>query len=462
MADQSNNMDSLSRRSDLRFKIPGLSHHPEDEQRLDPKVMIDELVKANQSEDFWDMSRNEASRKALGVVEKSIEIMRKYKDVVTSDFLINYPERFGGKLDPVFVALVRVMYGPSVMTKDVYARMRGEWCSSDLPSTWFGESNDTNDYDRIAFIPDDEKFAKKFENFEFDESANIKFLALQRRGIRDLMGLKPEVKIISKEKDDSRPTQSEHQLLELPIDGRPTRLEGGSNEVLYVRLRGGSAGVFKPGDGERYLHDTPPEALNRLYIRERAAFLVDQALGVGLVPTTVIRSIDGREGSLQEFISSPHHNLRTEDETYDLEDQLFNLAVLDYCIWNKDRDRDHVLILDDPQRRSEIKGIDHSLSFDERFQYLISYNLDERVYGKRAPIGTVEKFDAFLTTSRLQLSLQEKLRPLLPSRAIDATFARIKHIGELLVQNRRVNEEDLKMRFPTDETDIEYYPRTRR
>lgn len=61
------------------------------------------------------------------------------------------------------------------------------------------------------------------------------------------------------------------------------------NYIKHVRLQSGLQGVFKTG-WQRY--------------GERAAYKACKALGQRLVPPTVMRTIDGQEGSLQFFVDS--------------------------------------------------------------------------------------------------------------------------------------------------------------
>ncbi len=68
-----------------------------------------------------------------------------------------------------------------------------------------------------------------------------------------------------------------------------------SNATLLVTVRDGeesTLAIYKPQRGERPLWDFPHGGLGR---REVATYLVDEALGWGLVPPTVLR--DGPYGS---------------------------------------------------------------------------------------------------------------------------------------------------------------------
>lgn len=118
--------------------------------------------------------------------------------------------------------------------------------------------------------------------------------------------------------------------------------------------------VYKPEDGERPLWDFEPG----LYRREVAAYLVSEALGWHIVPTTIVRD-DGPLGigSLQVFIEhDPTEHYFTLYGQYDeLHDQLRRIALFDLVINNADRKAGHVLC-DADQR---LWAIDHGLCFAE-------------------------------------------------------------------------------------------------
>lgn len=88
---------------------------------------------------------------------------------------------------------------------------------------------------------------------------------------------------------------------ELTVRGR---IAEASNAVLLctVAHEGASADcVYKPVKGERPLWDFPDGNLAR---RERAAYLVSEATGWGLVPATVLREGPYGEGMVQHWIDA--------------------------------------------------------------------------------------------------------------------------------------------------------------
>ena len=144
---------------------------------------------------------------------------------------------------------------------------------------------------------------------------------------------------------------------EVEIEGR---LPWSSNYSFLVSVRSGDVcvrAVYKPGKGERHLWDFG----DQLFRREVAAYALSAALGLGLVPETVLRTeAPMDEGSLQRFVDADfeqHYFSLIEEERY--HEQLRVLAGLDLLMNNADRKSGHVLV--DSQNR--IWGIDHGLSF---------------------------------------------------------------------------------------------------
>lgn len=230
-------------------------------------------------------------------------------------------------------------------------------------------------------------------------------------------------------------TEREIELSTLPIVGNPRELGGGSNTVLLVSFEGGSRGVFKPGDGERRLEI--PESRGKLFKREAAAYLVSCGLNFNLVPPTVLREISGREGSIQDFVTDPKNSIWEVDES-EVAEQLFELSIFDYVIWNKDRKVANFFIKD-----KAVLAADNGLSFDDWFQYLISDNLSEYVLGKPVPDKLITNIRSFLNSNKDQEEIRSKLSPLVPDRAVDTMFERVKKVHRVLAKGR-VSEHDIR------------------
>jgi uncharacterized repeat protein (TIGR03843 family) len=138
------------------------------------------------------------------------------------------------------------------------------------------------------------------------------------------------------------------------------RIAWSSNAIFLVSLRladhEGRA-VYKPGAGERELWDFP----GGLYKREAAAFELDRALGLDVVPATVVRpDAPFGEGSIQRFIDARfdehYFSLRDANNHHDA---LRAIAGFDLLANNADRKGGHLLI----DQRDKVWAIDNALTF---------------------------------------------------------------------------------------------------
>ncbi|MGY6501326.1 MAG: SCO1664 family protein [Acidimicrobiales bacterium] len=143
------------------------------------------------------------------------------------------------------------------------------------------------------------------------------------------------------------------------------RMPWSSNATMLVSLTGDSGqsrAVYKPGGGERPLHDFP----SGLYLREIAAFELSRWLGWDLVPATVLRrDAPLGPGSLQRFVEADfeaHYFTLYEDD--DFHDQLRRLCVFDLLCNNTDRKGGHCLL----DGEGHVWAIDNGLSFHHQFK----------------------------------------------------------------------------------------------
>ncbi len=120
--------------------------------------------------------------------------------------------------------------------------------------------------------------------------------------------------------------------------------------------------IYKPLRGERPLWDFEPG----LYRREIAAYLLSEAMGLGIVPPTVVRNGPLGDGSLQWFIDADHqqHYFTLYENRPDLHEAMQAFAVFDFVANNTDRKSGHVLLDGDDQ----LWGIDHGVCFHEEFK----------------------------------------------------------------------------------------------
>jgi uncharacterized repeat protein (TIGR03843 family) len=142
---------------------------------------------------------------------------------------------------------------------------------------------------------------------------------------------------------------------EINVEGR---LVDASNATLFVTITHEDRemkAIYKPIAGERPLWDFPD---GNLASRERAAYLISEALKVHCVPLTVLRDGPFGVGAVQEWIEI--------DEEIDLEDyfrqdlpQLRLVALFDALINNTDRKIGHLL----PRVDGKLLVCDHGVTF---------------------------------------------------------------------------------------------------
>lgn len=139
-------------------------------------------------------------------------------------------------------------------------------------------------------------------------------------------------------------------------------LPSGSNYVFVLALQDDEAGpgaaIYKPERGEAPLWDYPEGSL---YRRERAAYLLSEALGWGIVPPTVIRDGPHGVGMAQLHID---HDPRVHFFTFreEREADLRRIALFDVLANNGDRKGGHCLL----DGEGHIWGIDHGLTFHQQ------------------------------------------------------------------------------------------------
>ena len=147
------------------------------------------------------------------------------------------------------------------------------------------------------------------------------------------------------------------EIGEIAVEGR---LVDASNATLFVVVSHQgeeTRAIYKPVAGERPLWDFPD---GNLASRERAAYLVDQALGFNHIPLTIVRDGPFGIGAVQQWVDI--------DESIDLEvffrkddPQLREVALLDAVINNTDRKIGHLL----PEPSGHLYICDHGVTFHE-------------------------------------------------------------------------------------------------
>jgi len=220
-----------------------------------------------------------------------------------------------------------------------------------------------------------------------------------------------------------------------------------ASNATFVGEVCGTTVVYKPVAGERPLWDFPDGTLAD---RERAAYLVSEALGWNVVPltflrdgphgrgmvqvwqepddgeeaVTVVRDLHERPGWLHVFdgVDDRDHDVALVHEDSPV---LRRMAVFDAAINNADRKGGHVL----PMAGGHRYGVDHGVSFhtDPKLRTVL--------WGwAGAPLAEEEVLGLQLLADALRDELAEALAPLLTAFEIEATrrrIARLLRVGEL-------------------------------
>lgn len=194
---------------------------------------------------------------------------------------------------------------------------------------------------------------------------------------------------------------------------------GGINETLFVSLENDGHGVFKPKN----------EVGSDYHKRERAAYLIDRFLGFDLVPTTIIREIDGRVGSVQRFIKDAPGWLQLSEEDRNALSLLekMKLNLFDFLILNGDRHGGNFLT-----KNGKIFAIDHGYSlmshYDEADIFFDPRWTSTHIFPSTIipiPLALRENLEALASSERKKATLKKLLLELLPQKDVDAFFVRL-------------------------------------
>jgi uncharacterized repeat protein (TIGR03843 family) len=162
--------------------------------------------------------------------------------------------------------------------------------------------------------------------------------------------------------------QVEHLLRgEIEVEGRMPYSSNGTFLVHVVHDGKSHPAIYKPTKMERPLWDFEPG----LHRREVAAYRLSEAMGIGIVPTTVLRDGPMGEGSVQWFAVADHseHYFTIYESMPELHDRLRDFAAFDVLANNTDRKSGHCLLIPEHgDTPANVWGIDHGLCFAAEFK----------------------------------------------------------------------------------------------
>jgi len=198
----------------------------------------------------------------------------------------------------------------------------------------------------------------------------------------------------------------------------------GSNYTFLIEVCTGQervSAIYKPSKGERPLWDFTEGTLSN---RERAAFIVSEALQWRLVPPTILRDGPHGEGSVQYFVQhdSQHHYLTLEG---DFEEQISRIALFDALINNADRKSGHVLL----GKNNRLWAIDHGVCFhsENKLRSVIWEFADEPL--SASLISDLTQFQIWIFSS--EETYRSELDRILSRTEVEALERRLKRILEV-------------------------------
>lgn len=171
-------------------------------------------------------------------------------------------------------------------------------------------------------------------------------------------------------------------LAEVDLSGKRIALHKNANQAVEISYHGHNLlAIFKPYDGEDEKFKFG-EFNHQFYPREYAAYLISRHFGFDIVPPTTIREVNGRVGSLQQFLAPPSYlpgnkALESPSEA-ELDSVLANpdlmkMQLFDHILGNADRNRDNFLIKMNQDNRiatgeqGQLIAIDHGVTLDDRY-----------------------------------------------------------------------------------------------
>lgn len=157
---------------------------------------------------------------------------------------------------------------------------------------------------------------------------------------------KPIVKPIKKE-DAKEKMLREGKIVE------STPIGMGVTNPTLVTFEDGSQGVFKPPAQLGTRFGVPPSNTPK---NEVAAYELDKALGLNIVPPTVSRDFQGQRGSMQRFV--PGHKTAEEHSGKIDRNGFEKMRALDVLTWSMDRHDGNYLV----SKGGKVKAIDNGLS----------------------------------------------------------------------------------------------------
>lgn len=223
-------------------------------------------------------------------------------------------------------------------------------------------------------------------------------------------------------------------------------LKGGLNEAYSVDIVNFGQAIMKPKRGESVGAEATDIPVGTFHLRERAAYVVDRFLDLGIVPTTVIRDIEYiGPASVQQYVSGRPVSkfLDLNKDKYDRHPEGFSdLLLFDYSIWNCDRHSENVRV------GEKVWAIDNGLSFNDSMDHWregsakhFHTGFDGRESMKISD-QTREKYKQLVSDPDKLKLLEEFLSELVKPDEARCCINRIKALSKALSSGQKLNSSD--------------------
>jgi hypothetical protein len=220
----------------------------------------------------------------------------------------------------------------------------------------------------------------------------------------------------------SRLSKSEDPILSLenePILGTPKYLDLGKTEVYIVQFQSGIKAVFKPAPMFWVVENKFKNMGLANPNHEEAASIMNQALGLSLVPLTIQRDVGQKHGSVQLFVNgdtlSKYQFKKLSAKQKSL---LKDLYVFDYIIQNADRnlfnilvDKDHIWAIDNGSSFYLSRQITFAPIFNEVLMDSLSFEMWQKLKSVDL-IKIRQSLSRLISEDRLQ-ELEERVSKLI-------------------------------------------------
>lgn len=227
-------------------------------------------------------------------------------------------------------------------------------------------------------------------------------------------------KVIDDPRAEKIPSTPQEKILTTGHVDSSKKFKKGSTEPKFVHLKDDGSGIFKPVKNEELLGDWSRSVAGTFYKRERAAYIVDRFLELGLVPPTVIREVDGELGSLQEFISDTRFwGQLSANERLALNEQVRVMTLFDHLIDSQDRHEGNYLVKGD-----KIVAIDNGCSMGDYSEGPNYYNY----LSKDTPQWFKDRIKVLAGSQERMDLLRWLLSELLSLEEVEAFFKRLRAI----------------------------------